>query len=68
MTVEQLVEKLYTLDPGADVLIYIDEAEDYGSCDKVELFTPERQKDLPYAKGDVPKLKKPTVLISGWVM
>jgi hypothetical protein len=67
MKVSQLITLLQKEDPDADVLTYIQEVEEYGRVDRVNSFEPDQQKDLPYAKGDVPKIKNRLVLIQGLI-
>jgi hypothetical protein len=55
MKVRHLIEELSKQDQNAEVVTYIDEAEEYGNVNKVEFI--KRQSDLYYAKGDQPKLK-----------
>ncbi len=63
MKVKQLIEKLNSLDPEAEVFTYIQEAEEFGKCSEAFEAKPE---DLPYAKGDQPNHDGTMVLISGW--
>lgn len=69
MTVKDLMEKLKDQPEGNEVLIYIDEVEEYGECDGVselDLSTEEGREEAPYSKVEVPTRNKPVTLINGW--
>lgn len=65
MTVKELIIKLQDLDPDAEVLTYIEEAEEYGGVDQVKVFSPSVSDDMPYSKGDILDLTHDTILIIG---
>ena len=67
MTVEKLVVELQMLPQELEVMIYIGEAEEYGSIDKVLVRT---ERNLPYAKGSMPELadNEKIVIIEGWII
>ena len=65
MKVKELKELIDKLDQEATVLLYIDEAEEFGALERIKLFTPENADELPYAKGDQPEITGPTALLVG---
>lgn len=67
MIVKELIEKLQAVNQEADVLTYIEEAEEYGKTTNLKVFTADQQEEMPYAKGDKPVIERETVLISGWL-
>jgi hypothetical protein len=67
LTVEQLIKRLKKLPPKVKVMTYIDEAEEYGIVENVELIS--KQDDIPYSKGQELTLDtdESLVLIRGWI-
>jgi len=65
MTVKDLITELSKQNPEAEVLNYVEEAEEYGHTTKVVSIT--NQDDMPYAKCDVPEIDGEVVLIKGWI-
>jgi len=65
MKVKELIAELSKHNPEAKVLNYIEEAEEYGKTTSVVTITD--QDEMPYAKGDVPKIDGEVVLIQGWI-
>lgn len=65
MKVKDLITELSKHNPEAEVLNYVEELEDYGKTTKVVTIL--NQDDMPYAKGDTPKINGEIVLITGWL-
>ena len=65
MKVKELIESLNKLDPEAEVLNYVEEAEEYGNTSSIKVIN--SQDEMPYSKGDTPEFKGNLVLISGWI-
>lgn len=64
-TVGQLKQMLSNYPDDTAVLVYIGEAEEYGSCDSASFHPQGTDDDCPYSKADIPQTKKPFVLIEG---
>ena len=67
MKVKKLINLLSKEDPNAEVLTYVEEAEEYGETTSLETFDVNEKDNMPYAKSDVPDIKSKTVLIKGWI-
>lgn len=66
MTTKELIEELKKYPEDTEVLTYVEEAEEFGETDSVELIT--NQDEMPYSKGDTPEIRgTQTLLIRGWI-
>lgn len=64
MTVEILIAELKKKNPKANVLTYIEGEEEYGNTVKIKSV--KKQSNMPYSKGDCPKINGETILITGY--
>ena len=67
-TVGDLKRMLSRFPDETPVLVYIGEAEEYGSVDTVSNHQDGTDDDCPYSKGEIPQTKKPFILIEGGVV
>jgi len=68
-TIKKLIEELSKHPEETPIYLYIDEAEEFGDVESIELIKdPTKEDALPYAKGDKPEVKEPIILIKGWII